>query len=195
MKNKIYSKLIIILALVLCLVACDGAVHLPLANTITFELDADSLSVEGGQSKQLKAISSKKSTVIWSSSDSTVASVSEDGTVTANKYGTATITAKTTIDDVVYSDSCEITVPTMVSITFNSNYQSIPQITYTQKVGYNVTTALEAFSYDRIPKEDPNDVFDSWFTYIGSDIIYFNDRDVVTLKSDLELKVYWIEQV
>ena len=34
MKNKIYSKLIILLALVLCLAACDGAVHLPNAQIV-----------------------------------------------------------------------------------------------------------------------------------------------------------------
>lgn len=34
MKNKIYSKLIILLALVLCLAACDGAVHLPIAKQV-----------------------------------------------------------------------------------------------------------------------------------------------------------------
>lgn len=45
MKNKIYSKLIILLALVLCLAACDGAVHLPNAQIVFVNI---SFNANGG---------------------------------------------------------------------------------------------------------------------------------------------------
>ena len=53
MKNKIYSKLIILLALVLCLAACDGAVHLP--GMVRISLDYTSLNVSKGYTKTLTA--------------------------------------------------------------------------------------------------------------------------------------------
>ncbi len=51
MKNKIYSKLIILLALVLCLAACDGAVHLPESVTpvvVTFKITFDGNGATSG---------------------------------------------------------------------------------------------------------------------------------------------------
>lgn len=45
MKNKIYSKLIILLALILCLAACDGAVHLPNAQIVFVNI---SFNANGG---------------------------------------------------------------------------------------------------------------------------------------------------
>ena len=49
------------------------------------------------------------STVTWSSSDEEVATV-EDGVVTGVTEGTATITGSITVNNIVYSDTCEITV-------------------------------------------------------------------------------------
>lgn len=47
--------------------------------------------------------------VTWTSDDDTVAEV-EDGVVTGVAVGTATITATITVDEVDYSDTCEVTV-------------------------------------------------------------------------------------
>ena len=65
-------------------------------------LDKTSLMLILGKSKQLTATvtpSSGTNNVTWSSDDETVAKVSNDGNVTANKAGTATITAIATLAD------------------------------------------------------------------------------------------------
>ena len=49
MKNKIYSKLIFLLALVLCLAACDGAVHLP--GMVKISLNETEISINKGDTK------------------------------------------------------------------------------------------------------------------------------------------------
>ena len=63
-------------------------------------------------------------TVLYSSSDSSVASVDETGTVTANKAGTATITANITANGETFSLDKKITVK-KASIKFSSKKASI----------------------------------------------------------------------
>ena len=96
MKNKIYSKLIILLALVLCLAACDGAVHLP--GMVRISLDYTSLNVSKGYTKTLTATvtpdSAAETPIVWESSDTDIATVDKNGVITGKEFGKAKITAK-----------------------------------------------------------------------------------------------------
>jgi uncharacterized protein YjdB len=74
-------------------------------------LDKDTLALTvGGETGSLSATTVPDGeTVDWSSSDEAVATV-EDGVVTAVGAGTATITAKITVDGQDYTDTCAVTV-------------------------------------------------------------------------------------
>ena len=76
------------------------------------QLDKEQLTMALGINVRIQAtISPDNATnqnVIWESSDPEVASVSDNGLVTANKAGTATITART--EDGDFEATCEITV-------------------------------------------------------------------------------------
>ncbi|MGN0294937.1 MAG: leucine-rich repeat protein, partial [Lachnospiraceae bacterium] len=75
-------------------------------------LDYESLTMEKGQSRTLKATvtgdNAADTGVLWSSSDTDVVSVSENGTVEAVSEGTAAVTVITV--DGGYAATCEITV-------------------------------------------------------------------------------------
>lgn len=73
-------------------------------------LSKSSLKVKVGATSRLKAYPTPQdATVVWTSSDDTKASV-EDGVVTGVAAGSATITAKITVDNVDYTDTCAVTV-------------------------------------------------------------------------------------
>lgn len=63
------------------------------ASAATVKLSQTKLSLQVGQTKQLKLTGTKKA-ITWSSSKKSVATVSKSGKVTAKAAGTATITAK-----------------------------------------------------------------------------------------------------
>lgn len=73
-------------------------------------LSKSSLKVKVGATSRLKAYPTPQdATVVWTSSDDTKATV-EDGVVTGVAVGSATITAKITVDNVDYTDTCAVTV-------------------------------------------------------------------------------------
>lgn len=73
-------------------------------------LSKSSLKVKVDATSRLKAYPTPQdATVVWTSSDDTKATV-EDGVVTGVAVGTATITAKITVDNVDYTDTCAVTV-------------------------------------------------------------------------------------
>lgn len=68
-----------------------------------------------GQTMKLNATVVPAGTaVVWTSSASSVAAVDNKGNVSAVSAGTATITAKITVDTVDYTDTCAVTVSTVV---------------------------------------------------------------------------------
>lgn len=69
------------------------------------------LSLEIGETANVNAVINNGSgTIVYSSSNSSVASVDSLGNVNAKEVGNATITAKTTIDGVSYSATCQVNV-------------------------------------------------------------------------------------
>lgn len=69
------------------------------------------LSLEIGEIANVNAVINNGSgTIVYSSSNSSVASVDSLGNVNAKAVGNATITAKTTIDGVSYSATCQVNV-------------------------------------------------------------------------------------
>lgn len=83
----------------------------PTPTTPSVTLDKDELALTvGGETGSLSATTVPDGeTVDWSSSDEAVATV-EGGVVTAVGAGTATITAKITVDGQDYTDTCAVTV-------------------------------------------------------------------------------------
>lgn len=76
---------------------------------ITLNKSTLALTVGGNETLQADVIP-VGSTITWTSSSSSVASVNSSGKVTAAGTGTATITAKITVDGVDYTDTCTVTV-------------------------------------------------------------------------------------
>lgn len=73
-------------------------------------LDSAEGSINVGATTTLTATTvPENAEITWTSSDEDIATV-EDGTVTGVAAGTATITATITVDEVDYSDTCEVTV-------------------------------------------------------------------------------------
>lgn len=91
-------------------------------NCITrIKLNKTSLSMEIGQSISLEAEISGKTgdtNLTWTSSNPAAASVDAEGNVTAEGYGTSTITVKSN-DELGASASCKVTVPYTVSYQLN----------------------------------------------------------------------------
>ena len=70
-------------------------------------------AVAVGETLQLQAVTYPANAVVtWTSSATTYATVDSDGLVEGKAAGSATITAKITVDGTDYSDACTITVPT-----------------------------------------------------------------------------------
>ena len=82
----------------------------PTTPSVTLNKDTTTLSLSGTDSETLTATTVPAGeTVTWTSSDDTVAEVAA-GVVTAKAQGTATITAKITVDGHDYTDTCAVTV-------------------------------------------------------------------------------------
>lgn len=83
-------------------------------------------------------------TVTWSSSDRTVATVSADGTVTALKYGTATITAKTSNG---LTAECKVTVTIPVS-----SFSVTPSKSKVLAIGKSFTITSKVYPTNAVDK-------------------------------------------
>lgn len=78
---------------------------------VSIRLSNSSLSLQSGDTERLTASTTPSGqSITWSSSNSSVATVSSSGQVTAVGSGTATITARITVNGTSYTDICEVTV-------------------------------------------------------------------------------------
>lgn len=97
-------------------------------------LDADSLSLGVGSSRQLTAAITPEDawnkTVIWTTSNSKIATVNEEGVVTAKQSGKATITA--TAQDTGKKATCKVTVAVIPITSFSLNATEVNQCEGTQ---------------------------------------------------------------
>ncbi len=104
-----------------------------------FSADSDGISISKstadihtGSNTTINAISTDSSSITWTTSNSSVVSLSSNSsssgtniTLTANHAGSATITAKATINAVEYSATCAVTVTdpkTLSSIAISGDY-------------------------------------------------------------------------
>ena len=197
MKNKIFSKLIILLALVLCLAACDGAVHLP--GMVKISLNETKISINKGDTKTLIATitpdSVKDSPVTWTSSDTSIATV-DDGVVTGKAAGEAVITATITVGQVEYSASCKVTVAvSKVTITFDGNGSTSGSMDPIE-VDSGVEINLPPNTYEKAPDMYAVAyIFSSWNTMPdGTGTVYF-DEDKITTDTDVTLYAQWQPEI
>ena len=80
-------------------------------NVATIHLNRNTATVEVNDTLVLTATPDPAdATVTWTSDDESDATVASDGTVTGVAEGTATVTASITVNGVVYTDSCHVTV-------------------------------------------------------------------------------------
>ena len=77
--------------------------------SVTLDKETLSLTVGGATGALTATVVPDDSEITWESSDTGVATVS-NGTVTAVAAGTATVTAKITVDGTDYTDTCSVTV-------------------------------------------------------------------------------------
>lgn len=122
----------------------SGSVTVNGSTQSTVTLNKSNLTLNIGQSEQLKAtVNPSSAKVTWSSNASTVASVDANGTVTAKSQGTAVITASTTDGN---KATCTVTVGndtvpvTGVSITGPNSVEVNQSITLTASVMPNNAT-------------------------------------------------------
>ena len=95
-------------------------------NTDSVAISKSSVSLTVGNTTTINAVSSDNSNITWTTSNASIASISSSSsssgtniTITANAVGSATITAKATINGVLYSERCTVTVDTQ-SISVSS---------------------------------------------------------------------------
>ncbi len=112
--------------------------------------------------------------VTWSSSNSSVASVAADGTVTALKYGTATITAKTANG---LTATCKVTVTIPVS-----SFSVTPSKNKVLKIGQSFTITSKIY---------PDNAVDKTLLYTSSDpsVATVNSKGKVTAISTGKTKI------
>lgn len=92
---------------------------------VSVRISNSSLSLQSGDTERLTATTTPSGqSVTWSSSNSSVATVSSNGQVTAVGSGTATITARITVNGKSYTDTCSVTV-TSVSVSLSKSSLSM----------------------------------------------------------------------
>lgn len=157
--KKIFSMLLLCVTIVLA--SCEKDDDPVFVSKIT--LDKETLMLKIGDKETLTAAivpdDADDKAVTWGSSSDEVATVSATGEVTAVKVGTATITA-TSVSDKTKSKSCEVTVYTNSTLSFEeapaSTLISLGAKSFEVKVVR--TTAYEAISVG-VKLEDASGLF------------------------------------
>lgn len=116
---------------------CDFGSNTPTQATEGVSISASTASISVGSTTTLSATSTDSGTISWTTSNSSVASISSSSsasganiTITGVSAGTATITAKRTINGKQYSVTCTVTVTKVVS-SLSKGSTSPTKTTYT----------------------------------------------------------------
>lgn len=123
---------------------CAYGTNTPVNNN-GISISASTASVTVGSTTTLSATSSDSGTITWTTSNSSVASLSSSSsasganiTITGVSAGTATITAKRTINGTQYSQTCTVTVTKVVS-SLSKGSTSPTKTTYTAGESFDPT--------------------------------------------------------
>lgn len=123
---------------------CAYGTNTPVNNN-GVSISASTASVTVGSTTTLSATSSDSGTITWTTSNSSVASLSSSSsasganiTITGVSAGTATITAKRTINGTQYSQTCTVTVTKVVS-SLSKGSTSPTKTTYTAGESFDPT--------------------------------------------------------
>ena len=117
----------------------QGSVYLYQEKTITISLEPgitvepETATVGVGNTKTLTATSNNVEgtpTVTWSSDHPEFATIDQNGVVTGVAVGTATITASMTYEGVTYTDTCEVTVKQVNTLTYNYIAEAVTGTAY-----------------------------------------------------------------
>lgn len=122
----------------------DGCTASCKIRVINAQLSASKLSLVKGKNKTL-VVTGTSRTVTWSSSDPSVASVSNTGTVTANKKGTAAITASIGKGSL----TCKVTVSNTVWTKLLNRYRSQPKTKQLLFVKYTGGSSAKVLLYNK----------------------------------------------
>ena len=124
---------------------CSYGTNTPVQAVAGVSISASTASVSVGSTTTLSATSTDSGTISWTTSNSSVASISSSSsasganiTVTGVAAGTATITAKCTINGVQYSKTCTVTVTKVVS-SLSKGSTSPNKTTYTAGESFDPT--------------------------------------------------------
>ena len=132
---------------------CNYGSNTPVQAAEGVTISASTASVSVGSTTTLSATSTDSGTISWTTSDSSVASISASSsasganiTITGVAAGTATITAKRTINGTQYSQTCTVTVTKVVS-SLSKGSTSPTKTTYTAGESFDPTGLTIAANY------------------------------------------------
>lgn len=124
---------------------CDFGSNTPTETVDGVSISTSTASVSVGSTITLSATSTDSGTITWTTSNSLVASLSSSSsnsganiTITGVSAGTATITAKRTINGTQYSQTCTVTVTKVVS-SLSKGSTSPTKTTYTAGESFDPT--------------------------------------------------------
>ena len=124
---------------------CNFGSNTPVAAAEGVSISASTASVSVGSTTTLSATSTDSGAITWTTSNSSVASISSSSsasganiTITGVAAGTATITAKRTINGTQYSQTCTVTVTKVVS-SLSKGSTSPTKTTYTAGESFDPT--------------------------------------------------------
>lgn len=149
------------------------------AKTTSVKLSKTKLSLEEGQTYQLKVKNTKKK-ISWSSSKKSVANVSSKGLVSAKNAGSATITAKTAERKL----KCKVKVTKSYDHIMRNRFDDIAYITMRRgRSTYDDDGDLKYYISDGVLQDG---FYDSDDTYVNvwycNEILYYPDLDIIIFR-------------
>lgn len=139
---------------------CSYGTNTPVQAAEGVTISASTASVSVGSTTTLSATSTDSGAITWTTSNSSVASISSSSaasgasiTITGVAAGTATITAKRTINGTQYSQTCTVTVTKVVS-SLSKGSTSPTKATYTAGESFDPTGLTITANYSDSTSSD-----------------------------------------